>query len=100
MALNGGYKALAYDGEPSHGTPFGASSSAPITPASYELTLNELYYTRAPADVVGDTTPPEAFRVPKNNEQREFVTYRTRRLVLEVWRPLLKGKSLAAIRGD
>lgn len=55
VALNGGYKTLAYDGEPSHGTPFGASSSAPITPASYELTLNELYYTRTPADVVGDT---------------------------------------------
>jgi len=36
--------------------------------------------------------PSETFRVLKNNEPKEFGEYRTRRLVLEAWDKLERGK--------
>lgn len=51
----------------------------------YGLTRDELRYILDPSDVMGEDYPSETFRVLKNNEQREFGEYRTRRLVLEAW---------------
>lgn len=51
----------------------------------YGLTRDQLRYILDPADVMGADYPSETFRVLKNNEQREFGEYRTRRLVLEAW---------------
>jgi hypothetical protein len=51
----------------------------------YGLTRDELRYILDPADVLGEDYPSETFRVLKNNEQREFGEYRTRRLVLAAW---------------
>jgi len=52
---------------------------------SYGLTRDELRYILDPADVMGPDWPSESFRVLKNNEEREFGEYRTRRLVLQAW---------------
>jgi hypothetical protein len=52
---------------------------------AYGLTRDELRYVLDPADVMGPDWPSETFRVLKNNEEREFGEYRTRRLVLEAW---------------
>lgn len=52
---------------------------------AYGLTRDELRYILDPADVMGPDWPSETFRVLKNNEEREFGEYRTRRLVLEAW---------------
>ena len=50
---------------------------------------------------MGEGYPSETFRVLKNNEEREFGEYRTRRLVLEAWdrvEPQLAiGPALAAV---
>lgn len=51
----------------------------------YGLTREDLRYILDPADVMGEDYPSETFRVPKQNEEREFGEYRTRRLVLEPW---------------
>jgi hypothetical protein len=52
---------------------------------AYGLTRDELRYVLDPADVMGPDWPSETFRVLKNNEERDFGEYRTRRLVLEAW---------------
>lgn len=51
----------------------------------YGLTRDELRYILDPADVMGPDYPSETFRVLKNNEERQFGEFRTRRLVLEAW---------------
>lgn len=51
----------------------------------YGLTRDELRYILDPADVMGPDYPSETFRVLKQNEERAFGEYRTRRLVLEAW---------------
>lgn len=61
----------------------------------YGLTRDELRYILDPADVMGADYPSETFRVLKNNEQREFGEYRTRRLVLEAWDALDAKRSVA-----
>lgn len=58
----------------------------------YGLTRDELRYILDPADVMGADYPSETFRVLKNNEEREFGEYRTRRLVLEAWDRLENGE--------
>ncbi len=42
-------------------------------------------YILDPADVSGEDSPSESFRVLKEKEIAEFGAYRTRRLVLEAW---------------
>lgn len=49
------------------------------------LMRDELHCVPDPADVMGPNYTSETFRVLKNNEEREFGEYRTRRLVLEAW---------------
>lgn len=51
----------------------------------YGLTRDELRYVLDPADVMGPDYPSETFRVLKQNEERQFGEYRTRRLVLAAW---------------
>jgi hypothetical protein len=51
----------------------------------YGLSRDELRYILDPADVMGPDYPSETFRVLKQNEEREFGEYRTRRLVLAAW---------------
>lgn len=58
----------------------------------YGLTRDELRYVLDPADVVGSDYPSETFRVLKNNEEKEFGEYRTRRLVLAAWDALERGE--------
>jgi hypothetical protein len=58
---------------------------------AYGLTRDELRYVLDPADVMGADWPSETFRVLKNNEERQFGEYRTRRLVLEAWDALVVG---------
>jgi hypothetical protein len=52
---------------------------------AYGLTRDELRYVLDPADLMGPDWPSETFRVLKNNEERQYGEYRTRRLVLEAW---------------
>jgi hypothetical protein len=52
---------------------------------AYGLTLDELRYILAPADVKGQGYPSETFRVLKGKEIRHHGEYRTRRLVLAAW---------------
>ena len=52
---------------------------------------DELRYVLDPADVMGEDYASETFLVHKNNEQREFGEYRTRRLVLAAWDQLESG---------
>jgi hypothetical protein len=52
---------------------------------AYGLARDELRYVLDPAEVMGTDWPSETFRVLKNNEERQFGEYRTRRLVLEAW---------------
>jgi hypothetical protein len=59
----------------------------------YGLTRDELRYVLDPADVMGPDYPSETFRVLKNNEEREFGEYRTRRLVMEAWDRLFGGEA-------
>lgn len=61
---------------------------------AYGLTRDELRYVLDPADVLGPDYPSETFRVLKNNEEREFGEYRTRRLVLEAWDALAEGRPM------
>lgn len=58
----------------------------------YGLTRDELRYVLDPADVMGSDYPSETFRVLKNNEEKEFGEYRTRRLVLAAWDALKRGE--------
>lgn len=58
---------------------------------AYGLTRDELRYVLDPTDVMGPDWPSETFRVLKNNEERQFGEYRTRRLVLEAWDRLFGG---------
>jgi hypothetical protein len=51
----------------------------------YGLTRDELCYVLNPADVMGPDYPSETFRVLKQNEERQYGEYRTKRLVLEAW---------------
>lgn len=51
----------------------------------YGLTRDQLRYILDPIDVFGTDYPSETFRVLKENEQKEFGEYRTRRLILEAW---------------
>ncbi|OJH79419.1 MAG: restriction endonuclease [Stenotrophomonas maltophilia] len=62
----------------------------------YGLTRDEIRYILDPAEVMGADYPSETFRVLKNNEQREFGEYRTRRLVLEAWDALDDKQPVAA----
>lgn len=55
----------------------------------YGLDRDELRYILDPADVMGADYPSETFRVLKNNEERMYGEYRTRKLVLEAWDRLL-----------
>jgi len=41
---------------------------------------------RTPQDVFGPDFPGETFRVLKKKEIRQFSEYKTKRLVLEVWK--------------
>lgn len=52
---------------------------------AYGLTRDELRFILDPAEVLGDDYPTETFRVLKQNEQRQYGEYRTRRLVLDAW---------------
>jgi hypothetical protein len=63
----------------------------------YRLTREELRYILDPADVMGPDYPSETFRVLKQNEERTFGEYRTRRLVLEAWDRLAAETSRAAL---
>lgn len=58
----------------------------------YGLTREDLAYILDPESVMGEGYPSETFRVLKNNEEREFGEYRTRRLVLEAWDRLERGE--------
>lgn len=51
----------------------------------YGLTLDDLRYILLPEDVCGEGCVNETFRVLRDNEQRLYGEYRTRRLVLEAW---------------
>jgi len=51
----------------------------------YGLTRDELRYILDPKDVFGEDFPGETFRVLKEREEREYVEYRTKRLVLDAW---------------
>ena len=61
---------------------------------AYGLTRDELHYVLDPTEVMGFDYPSETFRVLKNNEEREFGEYRTRRLVLEAWDALAEGRPM------
>ena len=73
----------------------GVTSDAHSFARLYGLDRNELRYILDPADVMGSDYPTETFRVLKNNEERIFGEYRTRRLVLEAWDSLEAGRLLA-----
>ncbi len=51
----------------------------------YGLSTEDLRYILDPEDVCGEGCINETFRVLKDNEQRKFGEYRTKRLVLEAW---------------
>jgi len=59
---------------------------------AYGITRDELRYILDPADVMGPDYPSETFRVLKNNEERKFGEYRTRRLVLDAWDRMERGE--------
>jgi hypothetical protein len=54
----------------------------------YGLTRDELRYILDPSEVLGPDYPSETFRVLKQDEERHYGEYRTRRLVLEAWNRL------------
>lgn len=58
------------------------------------LMRDELHCVPDPADVMGPNYTSETFRVLKNNEERQFGEYCTRRLVLERCNRLFAGNSL------
>ena len=58
----------------------------------YGMSRDELRYILNPADIMGEDYPSETFRVLKNNEEKEFGEYRTRRLVLAAWDALERGE--------
>ena len=58
----------------------------------YGLTREELAYILDPAEVMGPDYPSETFRVLKNNEEKTFGEYRTRRLILSAWDALERGE--------
>lgn len=58
----------------------------------YGLSRDELRYILDPAEVMGDDYPTETFRGLKSNELARHGEYRTRRLVLDAWDRLDKGK--------
>lgn len=62
----------------------------------YGLARDELRYVLDPADVMGSDYPSETFRVLKNNEEKEFGEYRTRRLVLECFDAMTPAVPLPA----
>lgn len=51
----------------------------------YGLSRDELRYILDPKEVYGEDFPGETFCVLKEKEGKQFVEYRTRRLVLEAW---------------
>lgn len=51
----------------------------------YGLTREELHYILDPQEVMGENFPGETFRVLKDNEERRYGEYRTKRLVLEAY---------------
>jgi hypothetical protein len=51
----------------------------------YGLDREDLEYILDPADAEGAGYPSETFRVLKNNDERTYGEYRTKRLVLEAW---------------
>ena len=51
----------------------------------YGLNTEDLRYILDPEDVCGKGCINETFRVLKDNEQRQYGEYRTKRLVLEAW---------------
>jgi hypothetical protein len=58
---------------------------------AYGLTRDELRYILDPADVMGPDYPSQTFRVLRDNEERKFGEYRTRRLVLDAWDRMERG---------
>jgi hypothetical protein len=56
---------------------------------AYGLSRDELRYVLDPKDVMGEDYPSETFRVLKNNEERKYGEYRTRRLVLAAFDKLV-----------
>ena len=59
---------------------------------AYGLTRDELRYILDPADVMGPDYPSQTFRVLRDNEERKFGEYRTRRLVLDAWDRMERGE--------
>lgn len=57
-----------------------------------DLPHDELRFILDPADLVGEDSPSETFRVLKNSEIEEFGEYRPRRLVLAAWARLERGE--------
>jgi hypothetical protein len=60
----------------------------------YGLTEQELRYILDPKDIYGEDFPSETFRVLKEKETRLYGEYRTKRLVLDAWKRLIKGGDL------
>lgn len=61
----------------------------------YRLTRDELRYVLDPKDIYGADFPSETFRVLKENEEKKFGEYRTRRLVLAAYDELAKSDRFA-----
>ncbi len=61
----------------------------------YQLTRHELRYILDPKDIYGPDFPSETFRVLKENEEKKFGEYRTRRLVLAAYDELAKSARFA-----
>jgi len=61
----------------------------------YCLTRRELEYILDPSAVMGEDYPSETFRVLKTNEIRRFGKYRTGRLVLAAYEPLISHPTAA-----
>jgi hypothetical protein len=64
----------------------------------YGVTRDDLRYILDPHDVEGPDFPGETFRVLKEKELRQYGEYRTRRLVLEAFSPLIPPAPLARTR--
>lgn len=79
-----GYQGPPFSWDPEHRALLRAELDAYYA-RLYGLDRDDLRYILDPADVMGEDYPTETFRVLKNNEQRQYGEYRTRRLVLEAW---------------
>ena len=66
---------------------------------AYGLSRDELRYVLDPKDVMGEDYPSETFRVLKNNEERKYGEYRTRRFVLAAYDDLVAGGMSPRVEG-